>query len=54
MQLAVERLAGWAPVITVAFELGYATVNGFVDRFRAHFGLTPGRYFADDAYPPTA
>ncbi len=54
MQLAVERLAEGAPVTTVAFELGYATVNGFIDRFRAHFGLTPGRYFAADAPSSTA
>lgn len=45
MQLAVERLAEGAAVTTVAFELGYATVNGFIDAFRGQFGVTPGRYF---------
>lgn len=46
MQLAVERLAEGSPVTTVALDLGYATVNGFIDTFRGHFGVTPGRYFA--------
>lgn len=46
MQQAVERLAEGAPVTAIAFEMGYQTANGFIDAFRRHFGVTPGRYFA--------
>lgn len=42
MQLAVERLAEGGAVTTVALELGYSTVNGFIDAFRSHFSVTPG------------
>ena len=46
MMCALERLAAGAPVTTVALDLGYDNVSAFIARFRATFGITPGRYAA--------
>ena len=43
---ALEKLAAGAPVTTVALDLGYDNVSAFIARFRATFGITPGRYAA--------
>lgn len=42
---SLEMLAEGRSVTTVAFDLGYETVSAFIERFQAHFGMTPGRYF---------
>ena len=44
---ALERLATGAPIKQVAAAAGYATPSAFTAAFRAAFGTTPGRYFAD-------
>ncbi|KAF0801636.1 AraC family transcriptional regulator [Alcanivorax xiamenensis] len=41
---ALERLAGDAPVTTVALELGYDNVSAFIAAFRDTFGVTPGKW----------
>ena len=46
MMCALERLAAGAPVTMVALDLGYDNVSAFIARFRATFGVTPGRYAA--------
>ena len=46
MMCALEKLAAGAPVTTVALDLGYDNVSAFIARFRATFGITPGRYAA--------
>ncbi|MGM3277239.1 AraC family transcriptional regulator [Ralstonia sp. 24A2] len=46
MMCALEQLAAGAPVTTVALDLGYDNVSAFIARFRATFGITPGRYAA--------
>ncbi len=45
---AVEWLSLGAPVGNVADRLGYEGPSAFVAAFRKAFGVTPGRYFADD------
>ncbi len=42
---SLEMLAEGRSVTTVALDLGYETVSAFIERFQAHFGTTPGRYF---------
>ncbi len=42
---SLELLAGGNSVTSVALDLGYETVSGFIDLFRNHFGVTPARYF---------
>lgn len=44
---ALERLAAGAPIKRVAAVAGYATPSAFTAAFRATFGTTPARYFAD-------
>jgi AraC-like DNA-binding protein len=44
---ALERLAVGAPIKQVAAAAGYATPSAFTAAFRATFGTTPARYFAD-------
>ena len=44
---ALERLAAGTPIKQVAAEAGYATPSAFTAAFRAAFGTTPARYFAD-------
>ena len=44
---ALERLAAGIPIKQVAALAGYATPSAFTAAFRAAFGTTPARYFAD-------
>jgi len=44
---ALERMAGGAPVTTVAFDLGYKSPSAFIAMFRRELGDTPGRYLRD-------
>ncbi|HTU10551.1 MAG TPA: helix-turn-helix transcriptional regulator [Allosphingosinicella sp.] len=44
---ALERLAAGAPIKQVAAAAGYATPSAFTAAFRAGFGTTPARYFAE-------
>lgn len=44
---ALERLAAGTPIKQVAAAAGYATTSAFTAAFRAAFGTTPGRYFAE-------
>ncbi len=44
---ALERLAAGVPIKQVAAAAGYATPSAFTAAFRASFGTTPGRYFAE-------
>ncbi len=46
---ALERLGVGESVTTVALETGYSSTSAFVKLFRESFGVTPGRYFAEDA-----
>jgi AraC-like DNA-binding protein/quercetin dioxygenase-like cupin family protein len=46
---ALERLGSGQPVTTVALEMGYTSTSAFVKLFRESLGVTPGRYFADNA-----
>lgn len=41
---SLEMLVEGKPVTTIAFDLGYETVSAFIELFRGHFGITPGRY----------
>lgn len=45
LQSALLQLADGLPVNVVADRVGYATPSAFVSAFRAHTGVTPGRYF---------
>jgi AraC-like DNA-binding protein len=45
IQAALVRLAEGQPVGLVAARVGYRTPSAFVAAFRAHTGVTPGRYF---------
>lgn len=45
LQAALLQLADGLPVNVVADRVGYATPSAFVSAFRAHTGVTPGRYF---------
>ena len=51
IQAALLQLAEGRPVGLVATLVGYRTPSAFVAAFRAHTGVTPGRYF--DAATPT-
>lgn len=42
---ALEQLAAGNTVTTVAIDLGYESVSSFIELFRAHFGVTPGRFY---------
>jgi AraC-like DNA-binding protein len=44
---ALERLAAGTPIKQAAAAAGYATPSAFTAAFRAAFGTTPGRYFAE-------
>lgn len=41
---ALEMLAEGASVTTIAFDLGYASVSGFIALFRRTFGVTPAAH----------
>ena len=45
VQAALLQLAEGLPVGLVAARVGYRTPSAFVAAFRAHTGVTPGRYF---------
>jgi AraC-like DNA-binding protein len=45
LQAALLQLAEGCPVGLVASRVGYRTPSAFVAAFRAHTGVTPGRYF---------
>ena len=45
IQAALLQLAEGKPVGLVAARVGYRTPSAFVAAFRAHTGVTPGRYF---------
>ena len=45
LQAALFQLAEGSPVGLVAARVGYRTPSAFVAAFRAHTGVTPGRYF---------
>lgn len=45
LQAALLQLADGFAVNVVADRVGYATPSAFVSAFRAHTGVTPGRYF---------
>ena len=44
---ALERLAAGLPIKQLAADSGYATTSAFTAAFRASFGTTPARYFAE-------
>ncbi|UPJ39994.1 helix-turn-helix domain-containing protein [Bradyrhizobium sp. 40] len=41
---ALERLAEGNAVTTVALDLGYSSVSGFIALFRRAFGVTPAAH----------
>ena len=41
---AMELLANGSSVTSTAFDLGYETVSGFIDMFKANVGVTPANY----------
>lgn len=45
LQAALPHLAEGTAVSVVAGRVGYETTSAFVAAFRAHTGVTPGRYF---------
>jgi AraC-like DNA-binding protein len=49
LQAALPQLAERTPVSVVARQVGYRTTSAFVAAFRAHTGVTPGRYFQQPA-----
>jgi AraC-like DNA-binding protein len=46
LQASLPLLADSTPVSVVADRVGYRTASAFVAAFRAHTGVTPGRYFS--------
>ncbi|MEO8559755.1 MAG: helix-turn-helix transcriptional regulator, partial [Rhodospirillales bacterium] len=42
---AVRRMAGGAPITTVALDLGYDSPSAFAAMFRKTLGVPPSRYF---------
>ena len=50
LQASLRYLAERMPVSAVAPRVGYRTTSAYVAAFRAHTGVTPGRYFQ----PPAA
>jgi AraC-like DNA-binding protein len=50
LQASLQHLAEQMPVSSVATLVGYRTTSAYVAAFRAHTGVTPGRYFQ----PPVA
>jgi AraC-like DNA-binding protein len=46
LQASLVHLADQMPVGTVASRVGYRTTSAYVAAFRAHTGITPGRYFS--------
>ncbi|HEU5215049.1 MAG TPA: helix-turn-helix transcriptional regulator [Gaiellaceae bacterium] len=52
LQASLPYLADQMPVTAVAPLVGYRTTSAYVAAFRAHTGVTPGRYFQQPAAPP--
>ena len=54
LQASLRYLAEGIPVSAVAPLVGYRTTSAYVAAFRAHTGVTPGRYFQTQvaASPP--
>lgn len=48
---SLERLARGEPVTTVALDVGYDTVSGFITAFRQSFGTSPAAYFGRRSRP---
>ncbi|WP_343712674.1 helix-turn-helix transcriptional regulator [Inquilinus sp.] len=46
---AAALLGGGASVTEAALAVGYDSVSAFITRFRAGFGITPGRFVPDQA-----
>ena len=46
---SVRRLAGGAPVTTVALDLGYESASAFSTMFRRALGMAPRAFIASDA-----
>lgn len=44
--IALERLGEGRPVTEVALDVGYEDTSAFIAVFKAAFGTTPSRYFA--------
>ena len=49
LQASLPYLAEQVPVCAVARRVGYRTTSAYVAAFRAHTGVTPGRYFQPPA-----
>jgi AraC-like DNA-binding protein/quercetin dioxygenase-like cupin family protein len=49
LQASLPHLAEQTPVSAVAPLVGYRTTSAYVAAFRAHTGVTPGRYFQPPA-----
>jgi AraC-like DNA-binding protein len=49
LQASLPHLAEQMPVSSVAPLVGYRTTSAYVAAFRAHTGVTPGRYFQPPA-----
>lgn len=45
LRASLPLLADGLPVAGVARRVGYASLNGFVDAFRRHFGHTPAAHY---------
>lgn len=45
LNASLPWLADGTPVREVARAVGYRSTVGFIDAFRGHFGVTPGRFF---------
>jgi AraC-like DNA-binding protein/quercetin dioxygenase-like cupin family protein len=52
LQASLLYLAEQMPVSAVAPHVGYRTTSAYVAAFRAHTGVTPGRYFLRPAATP--
>lgn len=52
LQASLPYLAEQTPVSAVAKLVGYRTTSAYVAAFRAHTGVTPGRYFQRAAAAP--
>ena len=52
LQASLLYLAAQMPVSVVAPLVGYRTTSAYVAAFRAHTGVTPGRYFQRPAATP--
>jgi AraC-like DNA-binding protein len=49
---ALRLLGRGEPVTNIALDVGYNSLSAFVSVFRKALGVTPGRYFRNDAVSP--